>query len=167
MTPHDLEPAPSDTVGGPGALDSAWVRRQVTTHLVFGFLARRFPFGWVLASGASLVYMYGSYNGWPKLHNVALFIPVGLGMLTKSTYRQAALGWCFTKATLGSVVFLFLIAGAPVAFFHGDRDALPLTLLALIWLPGLEFIPRLVEHQRVLTLTRAALSMPLVYSLIV
>jgi hypothetical protein len=77
-----------------------------------------------------------------------------------SRYRQAALGWWVTKASIAIVAFLFFLVGGLVGFFRGQPEAIHFTLLALIWFPGLEFIPSLVQHQRFITAARIILSVP-------
>jgi hypothetical protein len=76
-------------------------------------------------------------------------------------YRQAAIGWFATKTTLAITSFIALIVGGLAGFARGQSDAIHVTVLALVWLPSIEFIPSLVEHQRFITIGRALLSVPL------
>jgi hypothetical protein len=150
----------------PNLLDNLWLRRQVETHLFFGFFARRFAFGWIPVMVAGLAMLAALAESWPVLLGrvvtgavlLALLMPV----LRTSRYRQAALGWWVTKASIALVSFLFLLVGGLVGFFRGQPDAIHFALLALLWFPGLEFVPSLVPWQRFITLGRIALSVPIV-----
>ena len=149
----------------PSTLDAPWLRQQVETHLVFGFLARRLPFAWVLAAGTALAVVLALSRGSTlQAIELALCIPLCLFFLRRmSTYRQAALGWWITKATAAICSFLLLIVGGLVGFFRGQPDAIYFTALALAWFPGPEFAPSIGEGQRFLTLARIAVSVPLIY----
>jgi hypothetical protein len=148
----------------PNVLDSPWLRRQVETHLLFGFFARRFAFGWIPVGVVGLAVLAALAESWPVLLGrtvtagilLAVFVPI----LRMSRYRQAALGWWVTKASIAIVAFLFFLVGGLVGFFRGQPEAIHFTLLALIWFPGLEFIPSLVQHQRFITAARIILSVP-------
>src|SRR5437667_6139132 len=72
-------------------------------------------------------------------------------ILRMPRYRQAAFGWCITKATLAVRSFLFLL-GSLVAFFQGRSDAIDLMLLGVIWFPGVEFASSLANRQRYITI---------------
>jgi hypothetical protein len=80
-----------------------------------------------------------------------------------SNYRQAAIGWCLIKILGGIVAFIMLIAGGLVGFFRNQPDAIHLSLLAIIWLPFLEFIPKLTEKQKYITTARIILTLPVAY----
>jgi hypothetical protein len=89
---------------------------------------------------------------------LAIFIP----LLRMPRYRQAAIGWWATKASIAIVAFIFLLVGGLVGFFQGQPEAIHFTLLALIWFPGPEFVPSLAQHQRFITVARILLSVPIV-----
>ena len=77
------------------------------------------------------------------------------------TYRQQAIvGWIAVKFALGIAAFMMATIGAGVSFQRGQADAWPNLFLGLIWIPWVEFIPKVTPHQRYVTLTRIALSIP-------
>ena len=80
------------------------------------------------------------------------------------TYRQQAIvGWIAVKFALGIAAFMMATIGAGVSFQRGQADAWPNLFLGLIWIPWVEFIPKVTPHQRYVTLTRIALSIPCIY----
>lgn len=80
-----------------------------------------------------------------------------------SLRQQAITGWLATKSVLGLVCFLMLTAAVPMFFFKRDPNAWPVLFIALLWIPGMEFVPKVTPHQRYLTLARIVLFMPCVY----
>ena len=149
-------------------LESPWVRQQVGTHLIFGPLSRSLSFGWIwlLISG---IYFLTSFLGQLSAVTVTeaitrlFFVLLAFFFLKMPRYHQAALGWCTVKAVLALGSFIMFICGGLVGFLSGQPDAVHLTLLSLIWFPSLEFIPRLVENQKLITVGRIALSIPIAY----
>ena len=143
----------------PSFLDEPWLRRQVETHLVFGWFARRLDFGWLLVSVPLLAVVLALNEPWGIL--LAKIVLAGIFVfffffffrliLRMPRYRQAAFGWCITKATLAVRSFLFLL-GSLVAFFQGRSDAIDLMLLGVIWFPGVEFASSLANRQRYITI---------------
>src|SRR5438094_9553522 len=111
----------------PSFLDEPWLRRQVETHLVFGWFARRLDFGWLLVSVPLLAVVLALNEPWGIL--LAKIVLAGIFVvffffrliLRMPRYRQAAFGWCITKATLAVRSFLFLL-GSLVAFERALRD---------------------------------------------
>jgi len=89
------------------------------------------------------------------------FIVVGLYLLKMPKYYQAAIGWWTIKASLFLICTTGIIGYGLVGFFKGSPDAIHVTLLALIWFPGIEFIPRLTERQKYITMARIAVTIPL------
>jgi len=57
----------------PNTLDAPWLRRQVETHLIFGFLAHRLPFGWVFGAGLALAAIVLLFQG-AFLHALVNFL---------------------------------------------------------------------------------------------
>ena len=143
----------------PSFLDEPWLRRQVDTHLAFGWFARRLDFGWLLVSVPLLAVVLALNEPWGIL--LAKIVLAGIFVfffffffrliLRMPRYRQAAFGWCITKATLAVRSFLFLL-GSLVAFFQGRSDAIDLMLLGVIWFPGVEFASSLANRQRYITI---------------
>ena len=150
----------------PSFLEAPWLRRQVETHLVFGFFARRLDLSWILLSFIVLGVVSALGESWlillGRTASAALFLLVWWPIFRMPRYRQAAVGWCAVKAALALMSFITLLVGGLVGFFRGQSDATHLTVLALIWFPSIEFLPSLVNHQRFITLGRMLLSLPLV-----
>jgi hypothetical protein len=149
----------------PGLLESPWLRHQVEGHLVFGFFARRVDLGrvWLVVLALGVVSAVG--ESWLVL--VGRSVSIGLLFLVSrpcfrmSRYNQAAIGWFATKVALGVMSFGLFFAGGLVGFFRGQPEAIHLTLLALIWCPTLEFIGALVRYQRLITVGRLLVSVPI------
>ena len=150
----------------PSFLDEPWLRRQVETHLIFGLFARRLDFGWVLISLPLVLLVSALGESWGlllgKTVTAGLFVFFFRLTLRMSRYRQAAFGWCVTKATLAMGSFLFLL-GSLVNFFRGEPDAIDLMLLGFIWFPGVEFASSIVSRQRYLTIARLLLSVLIIF----
>lgn len=149
-------------------LDTPWLRRQVEAHLIFGPLTKSFSFGWLLIIAFAINFfalfgtklsLYHIIEGMQRL----FFILLSVMLLKLGRYHQAALGWCVTKFTIGVFAFLMLIAGGLVGFFRHQSDAIHFTLLALIWFPGLEFLPKFTSKQRFITIARLILTIPVAY----
>src|SRR5436309_3009967 len=60
----------------PSFLDEPWLRRQVETHLVFGWFARRLDFGWLLVSVPLLAVVLALNERWRE---VQLIVVSGAG----------------------------------------------------------------------------------------
>jgi len=149
-------------------LEAPWLKKQVETHLIFGVCSRKIPLGWLFIAMCLLYlcYQVWAYEGtfWGHLSNNAeclFFIIGGFYLLRIPKYQQAAIGWWVVKGSLILICFAGLINYGLVGFFKGSPDALHITLMALIWFPGFEFIPRLTEKQKFITIARVALSIPL------
>lgn len=150
----------------PSFLEAPWLRRQVETHLVFGFFARRLALSWIWVSFLVLSVVSAFGESWLVLlgrtASAGLFLLLWWPIFRMPQYRQAAIGWCAVKTTLAIGSFITLLVGGLVGSFRGQSDAIHLTALALIWFPSIEFLPRLVDHQRYITIGRVLLSLPLV-----
>lgn len=94
---------------------------------------------------------------------IIIAIYLGIVMLKLPKYYQAAIGWWITKPVLALVCFIFLIAGGLVGFFRGAPDALHVTLFSLLWIPGIEFINKVTEKQKFITIGRLILSVPILF----
>ena len=151
-------------------LETAFTIRQVESHLVFGPISRHVPCAYIALVGAiiSLVVGFfavnqpiGQYIG--AIFDKLVFLVVPLLMLRMTYRQQAILGWIAVKFALGIAAFMFATIGAGVSFQRGQADAWPNLFLGLIWIPGVEFIPKVTPHQRYVTLARIALSIPCIY----
>jgi hypothetical protein len=65
--------------------------------------------------------------------------------------------------TGGIAAFILMTAGSGSSLESNPLRALLFFLLGVIWLPGLEFIPRLTPHQKYITLARFGLSLLCIY----
>lgn len=164
-------PAPFDSIKANGAkLETPQLVRQVETHLIFGPLSRHFPVAY-LALGIGVVSLIAGFFGTSQpigqylgsILDKLIFLAVPL-LLIRLTYRQQAIvGWIAVKFAFGFAAFIMTTVGAGTSFQRGQADAWPLLFLGLIWIPGIEFIPKVTPHQRYLTLARIALSVPCIY----
>jgi hypothetical protein len=146
--------------------------RHVESHLVFGPLARHFPVAYLLA-GVGILKAIDDFTNrhapfaqrvGGTLEDIILWAGVMPLLLSRVTRRQQAiLLWGTTKFALGFAAFIMMTVGTGTSYQSGrPRDALVFFFLGLIWLPSLEFIPRLTLHQKYITLARLVLSFPLV-----
>jgi hypothetical protein len=144
--------------------------QHVESHLVFGPIARYVPLAYVVFGGvaASLVAGFfatskplGQYVGGILDKLIFLILPLLLLSMTKR--QQAVLGWISMKFAMGIAAFIMATVGSGISFQHGYRDAWANLFLGLIWIPGIEFIPRVTPHQRYVTLARIVLSLPCIY----
>jgi len=144
--------------------------RQVETHLIFGPIARHIPFGYILlAVGIVSLAVKLAALRHPNPQNIgslfdaAFFLIVPILFLRASKRQQAIVGWMAVKIAMGFGAFVMATVGAGVSFQHGDSDAWALLFLGLIWIPGVEFIPKLTPRQKYITLARILLSIPCIY----
>ncbi len=149
-------------------LDSLWLRRHVESHLIFGPISQVFPFGWFFIAVFALNFLFSmlSNSNAEKIIGVVqglFFVFVSPILLKMSNYRQDAVGWCVIKIVGGLVSFIVLIAGGFVGFFRNQPDAIHLTLLAIIWFPSVEFIPKLIQKQKYISMGRIILTIPVAY----
>jgi len=151
-------------------LETPLAIRHVESHLVFGPLARHFPLAYVAFAIAFLSLLAGVFaTGKPTGMYIGSIVDKPIFLLVpflifRMTYRQQAIiGWIAVKITLGMVAFMLVTIGAGVSFREGKADALPNLFLGLIWIPGIEFIPKVTPHQRYVTLARIVLSIPCIY----
>jgi hypothetical protein len=150
--------------------ETPFMIRQVETHLVFGPLSRHFPVAYVIFAGAvlSLVAGFlavhesvGQYIG--SIIDKLIYLLFPLLLLKMTLRQQAIIGWMAVKFALGIAAFMMATVGAGASFQRGQADAWPNLVLGLVWIPGVEFIPRITPHQRYVTLARIVLSIPCIY----
>ena len=144
--------------------------QHVESHLVFGPIARYVPLAYIIFGVAAVSLVGGFFaTGEPAGHYVGsildklmfLILPVLLLSMTKR--QQAILGWMGVKMAMGFAAFIMATVGSGISFQHGYRDAWANLFLGLIWIPGVEFIPKVTPRQRYVTLARIALSLPCIY----
>ena len=151
-------------------LDTPWLRKNIEGHLIFGPFVNRFPFGWVFLSLFLLYFIWGFaatdralFLRFVSNLDKLFFIIIAVYFLKQPKYVQAAIGWCIVKFAGGLIAFVCLIAGGIVGFFREQPDAIHITLLAIIWLPGIEFIPKFSEIQKFITIGRILASIPIFF----
>lgn len=165
-------------------LDAPWLKKQVETHLFFGFCSQKFPVAILLivAYISDLLYKIiriGGIRAWSGyvsdyFHErpvYALFsagysislIFICIFLLKLPKYYQAAIGWWIIKALLVLLCFIMLIVGGLVGFFQGTPDAIYVTLISLLWFPSIEFIKKVQGKQKFITIGRLLLSAPILY----
>jgi len=110
-------------------LESPWLRRQVETHLIFGILARDEK---------------GYYPTFFKLD--------------ATPYQKSALFLASIKFS-GFLISFLLILGSFIAKLRNDPDAPIALALGIIWMPALEFIPKVTPHQKYITIARILLTL--------
>jgi hypothetical protein len=164
-------PSPLDSIKINGAkLETPFTVRQVESHLIFGPISRHVPTAYIAFGGAIISLIAGFFaTGIPvgqyigSIFDKLIFLAVPL-LLLRMTYRQQAIvGWMAVKFALGIGGLMLATIGAGVSFQRGQADAWPNLFLGLIWIPWVEFIPKVAPHQRYVTLTRIALSVPCIY----
>lgn len=151
-------------------LETPLAIRHVESHLIFGPLSRHFPLAYI-ALGISVlsliaaIFAGGAASGQHigSIFDKVLFLFVPY-VLWRMTYRQQAIvGWMAVKIAVGMAAFMLVTIGAGMSFQQGKADAWPNLFLGLIWIPGVEFIPKVTPHQRYVTLARILLSIPCIY----
>ncbi len=144
--------------------------RQVETHLIFGPIARRIPLAYVMLGGLIIDLVVdlcdtqqpvGQRVGSIFDHLFWLIAPLLFLRMTKR--QQAIIGWFAVKFAMGFGALIMATVGSGVSFQHGYADAWPNLFLGLIWIPGVEFIPKVTPHQKYVTLARIGLSIPCIY----
>jgi hypothetical protein len=162
--------------------EAPWLKRQVETHLVFGFCARRFPFAifFLIVYAGSFLYkvihfggigpwmnQVGYYfhrapiDGFLSIYTNIIMIVISLLLLKLPKYHQAAIGWWITNAFLALICFIMLVVGGLVGFFRGAPDAVYVTMISVVWFPSIEFIKKLTDKQKFITLGRLLISLPI------
>ncbi len=150
--------------------ETPFLIRHVEGHLIFGPMSRYLPFGIVLLVAAvaqlvmDLLDSHTSLGGQiGTLIGDLFFLAAGIFFLFMTRRRQAIFGWLITKITIGFAAFMLATIGPLVGFTEGKSGTWPILLLGLIWLPGIEFIPRLTPKQKLITIARLVLTAPCVY----
>jgi hypothetical protein len=155
---------------GAQKLETPGLIRQVETHLIFGPLSRHFPLAYIalaLAAGALIIAFFslhqpiGQYVGTIADKLIFLFVPIL--MLRMTLRQQAIIGFLAVKITQGIASFMMITIGSAVSFQRHQSDAWPNLFLGLIWLPSIEFLPRVTPHQKYVTIARLVLSIPFIF----
>lgn len=124
------------------AQKSKIITQHVETHLVFGPMYRKTIVGDLL---------FGFLNFF-----------LGKRLLIFNDEKQIFFIFLLTKIVLGGMATLFVLM-SPFLFLMKAPDALADLLLGLIWLPGLEFIPKLTPNQKYISVCRLLFTIPAIY----
>ena len=152
-------------------LETPFTIQQVETHLIFGPFSRYLPFGYVVLAGGIINLVWTLfYRSVPlgqqigEIIGSVIFVVLLSRVLLRLTRRQQAIaGWAGVKFGLGFAAFMMMMIGGFGGLAQGHRDALPDLFLGLIWIPGVEFVPMIVPHQKYVTIARLLLSAPCIY----
>ena len=154
-------------------LETPLTIRHVETHLFFGPLSRHLSLGFLVLAGGLIHLIWtllsppevprGQYIGDTIgiLLSEILFIPFFLLQITRR--QQAIIGWGVMNLTFGFAFFIMTAVGGFGGLAQGHHDALPLLFLGLLWIPSVEFIPKVTPHQKYVTVARLLLSIPCIY----
>lgn len=153
--------------------NSIWLKKQVEGHLVFGLIYKYVPLIF-LGGIASVLFAFwiifdlkNNESLFPAIHDIFLFVIMGVVCIYMSfqlsRYQQAIIGWFSIKGALGVAAFIVMIVGTLTSLSKHQADTLPNFLLGFIWLPWIEFIPAVVPYQKLVTLSRLILTIPVVY----
>ena len=156
---------------GAKKLETPGLVRQVETHLIFGPLSRHFPLGYIALActaiflAVALVTPHQSRADFVMITaQVLMFSVFVVFLVLRMTLRQQAiLGFIAVKLTQGIMAFMMITIGSAVSFQRHQPDAWPNLFLGLVWLPSIEFLPRVTPHQKYVTVARILLSIPFVY----
>jgi hypothetical protein len=122
---------------------SPLIIRHIETHLVYGPIYRETGLG-----------------KW--LYKILIFFLFGKSLSRYGFKERIVVSFIILKGVLGFLAFIFLIC-SPFLYIMGAPDALADGLLGLIWLPGIEFIPKITPKQKYITLSRIILTIPCIY----
>jgi hypothetical protein len=135
-------------------------------------LSRHLPFAYVMLASGIITVVWTLLNRSAPLAQhigditgIVIFQIVLLRLvLSRMTRRQQAIvGWGGIKFGLGFAAFMMMMIGGFGGLAQGHRDALPDSVLGLIWIPGVEFIPKIARQQKYVTIARLLFSIPCVY----
>lgn len=150
-------------------LNTPWLRFQLESHLVLRLFVNDIALSLVVSAIFSLSLISTIIT--TKLTLLSTFslaidyfyyllIIVILFKLTR--YQQAAIAWILMKS-VGALLSFILILFSMINFVKGMRaDALIMLGLGLIWMPSIEFIPKITPKQKYITIARIILSIPLI-----
>jgi len=148
-------------------LQNSWIRNQVETHLVFGYLANAVKLRYILIPMILATGVFLLLDGLAQNFITIFTIIIAANYMRKfDRPTRLMIGWVVTKFTLVMTAFIFMVVGFPIRLKENEPDAFPILLLGLIWFPFWEFIPKIANNQRYLTIARLILSIPMIYLIV-
>ena len=170
-TMTDSEQTTDRNAAGTGfEFETPFTIQHVQTHLILGPIARHVKVSTLVIIFASAYLLYGLLisDSVLQFFKENFFDAIWWAFLAylfrRMTRQQQAIAlWGSIKFAGGMGAFIVMTAGSLSSREFDPPGALPLFFLGLIWLPGLEFIPRLTPHQKYITLARFGLSILCIY----
>ena len=146
-------------------LDTSWLRKQVEGHILFGLMWSKNKLLWIVVLSIFYLCIRGSAMHIPVsatpnylLDIKHFFVLLFLAYLAYfSKYYRLALYWCATKVGFVFVSFIFILGGI-INNLRDINGPLYLSLLGIIWFPSLEFFPKIMKYQKVLSIVRLCLT---------
>ena len=154
-----------------GFWESQWLKKQVEGHVVFGTIYRYVPCFLLGGVTLILVLVWNIFTSegvalqtaadfiWYIL--IAGFFIYQAFILAK--YQQAVICWLAIKVSFGIAAFVLLTVGTLTSLSKHQSDALPNFLIGVIWMPEIEFIPKMSQYQKYISVLRLLLTVPVVY----
>ena len=150
--------------------DSPWLHNQVKTHLFFGEIKGKYFYLLAMLAYVFLCFMFLVPHEKTDIFavlmepRVAIFSLVVVLVIIIGNYKTNALFWAAIKfaALFGS--FICILCGS-INLLRGDPADFELIFLGILWFPSFEFINRLTQKQKFITLTRVLLSVPIILNL--
>ncbi|HWL52002.1 MAG TPA: hypothetical protein VNQ90_06180 [Chthoniobacteraceae bacterium] len=165
----ESSPTASKTSPPPFELETPWTIEQVQGHLILGPIARHVKVSTlaIIVIVSSMVIDWAtSQASLPRFALDQLFSLLFLGAVLHShkvqtRQQQAIILWGAIKGTAGFACFVLITAGTMTQWFDEGNPlgALLCLILGLTWMPGPEFIPRLVPHQKAITAGRIVITL--------
>ena len=155
-----------------GIMNSSWIKNQVDGHLFVGLIYRYIPTFILGGLLIGLSYLWKAFSTEKIVSSqiAANLIEGGIitlamiyGSFYLSKYHQAVISWITIKVSFGLLAFILMTVGTCISLSRHQSDALPNFLMGFVWLPCIEFIPTVVPHQKIVTIARLLLTVPLVY----
>lgn len=144
--------------------ENKWIRNQVENHLIFQIFCKYIQLGWFLLALLGLKFLYEVITkDISSILSYIIYIFVVYTVTKESKYVQAAIGWLLSKFTLFIVTLLGISYGIVNRLAYENSNALYIFILGIIWLPNIEFVPRISNYQKIITLFRIIFSLPVIY----
>lgn len=153
--------------------EAAWLRRQIENHIIWGPLSRGGHKAFIFLMLPTFVfYIWFSELSWPPSKDIGgyveiVYFSIVFFIICKfPSYPRVVILWGSVKVTMFFLTFIMFFVGGVIGLLRDQPDAIHVILLALIWVPGLEFIPKLVRKQKIISIAKTIVSAPIVYHMI-